>query len=167
MQALENPAQIVHAVVTKTIDEWKEKNPPAKIEKDTLKLLNKNAEEILLKLLGFNKDSWGRGNFQLDHCNGRSGESAAGDYIRRHQQEAINKWLSQVPMPEMPKTLITAMKAEAGDRYRRHFQEQFYARVEAHAEAEANKAFDAISATLFLDKYNKTLNLINSNDSPS
>jgi hypothetical protein len=50
MQALDNPAQIVHAVVIKTIDEWKEKNPPEKIEKDTLKLLNKNAEEILLKL---------------------------------------------------------------------------------------------------------------------
>lgn len=167
MAQLENPAQIVLTVVSKTIDEWKAKNPPEQIEKDTLKLLNKNAEEILLKLLGFNKDNWGRTKFELDHCNGRSGESAAGDYIRKHQQAVINEWLSQVPMPEMPKTLVAEMTKEAKHRYQSEFQEQFFARVEAHAKAEADKAFESISATLFLDKYTKTLNLITNNVSTS
>lgn len=143
------------------------KNPPEQIKKDTLKLLNKNAEEIVLKLLGFDKDDWGRNKFKLDHCNGRSGESAAGDYIRKHQQAVINEWLSQVPMPQLPQHLIKEMTAEAEYKFKWQFKEAFLERVEAHAKECADKAFEEISASLALDKYNKTLNLLTSDDSAS
>lgn len=157
---IENPAHIVMAIVAKTIAEWKEQNPPEKIKEQTTKLLNSNAEEIVFNLLGFKKDDWGRKAFQLDHCNGRSGESAAGDYIRKHQQEAINAWLAQAPMPTLTPALKKEITAEAQHRYRQNFKEQFYRLVEDQAKQEANKAFREISGLLALDKHNKTVQLI-------
>ena len=164
---IDNPAHIVLSIVTKTVDEWKEKNPPEQIKKDTLKLLNKNAEEILFKLLGFNKDDWGRGKFHIDHCNGRSGESAVGDYIRKHQQETIEEWLRQAPLPELSAALRKEITAEAEHRYRQAFREHFYQRVEDRAKEEADEAFEQISATLALDKYTKTINLLTDNGTAS
>ncbi len=165
-EQVENPANIVLQVVSKTIEQWKANNPPAKIEKDTLKLLNKNAEEILFKLLGFDKDSWS-GKWKLDHCNGRSGESAAGDYIRKHKALVVQQWLSEVELPELKDVLKKEMKDEAKRIFETEFRQAFRLNVQAHAEQKANELFAAISPELALEKYFKTINLLNNNVSSS
>lgn len=157
---MDNPAHIVLEIVQQTIAEWKEKNPPEQIKKKTEKLLNNNSEEIVFKLLGFEKDDWGRKKFRIDHCNGRSGESAAGDYIRKHQMETIQAWLAQAPMPTLTPELKKEITSEAQYRYRQKFKEAFYSLVEAQANKEAEKAFEEISALLALDKHDKTIALI-------
>jgi hypothetical protein len=157
---MDNPAHIVLEVVNKTVSEWKENNPPEKIKKDTLKILEKNSEEILFQLLGFVKDDWGSGKFRLDHCNGRSGNSAAGDYIRQNQQEAINIWLAATPLPSLTAAMKKEIAGEAQRHYRQTFREQFYQLVENAAKQEADKAFKEISGLLALNKHEKTVRLI-------
>ena len=163
---LENPAHIVLSVVTQTIDAWKKENTPEVLKKKTKKLLDNNSEEIVYKLLGFDKDSW-NGKWKLDHCNGRSGNSAAGDYIRKCQKETIDKWLAEVPLPTLKESMAKQITQEAERIYLGAFREAFKALVQSAAENQAQELFDSVSADLALKKYFKTINLLTDDVSSS
>ena len=93
------------------IDEWIRVNV---LEEDAFKQrikreLDKNQAQILMKLLGFNTNY---GNtWELDHCNGRAGQSAAGDFIKSKMGEEVNKWLAEQTgkLPELPQDAITSL----------------------------------------------------------
>ena len=123
---------------------WLAKNTPETIQKNCLNILDKSKDDILRALLGFEKDSWGRQEWKVDHCNGRAGESAAGDYLRRHQQAVINKWLAQVDMPEMTTSMKKSMEKEALDMFKREFTRTLEAKVTKYAEEQATTFFNSI-----------------------
>ena len=106
------------------------------------KLLDDNAETIVLKLLGFDNrwNSW-----ELDHCNGRKGESAAGDYLRQVQHDAIQDWLKKVKLPELNKTLTSVMQKEI-EAYYKNYLRQFLCE---YAREEAGKTAKELIQTLF------------------
>ena len=64
--------------------------------------LNTRVSEIAAKLLGFNC-SWNR--WEVDHCNGRGGESAVGDYLREKCGDGVKKWLDDLSgnLPPLPR----------------------------------------------------------------
>jgi len=123
---------------------WLAQNTPETIQKNCLNILNKSKDDILRALLGFEKDSWGRQEWKVDHCNGRAGESAAGDYLRRHQQAAIDQWLSQVDMPEMTPSMKKSMENEALDMFKREFNRTLKVKVTQYAEEQASAFFNTI-----------------------
>jgi len=123
---------------------WLAENTPETIQKKCLNILNKSQDDILRTLLGFEKDSWGRQEWKVDHCNGRAGESAAGDYLRRHQQVAIDQWLDQVDMPEMTSSMKKSMEKEAFNMFERTFIRTLEAKVTKYAEDQASTFFNSI-----------------------
>lgn len=74
-------------------------------------ILARKREEIVVKLLGFDS-RWGE--WDLDHCNGRSGDSAAGDYLRSRAGQAVKAWLDEQAgdLPELPKRAIDSLRRE-------------------------------------------------------
>lgn len=97
------------SVIGATVASWKAENSEEKLARKVQIQLDERQEEIVFKLLGFN-ESWGK--WEVDNCNGRSGNSAAGDYLRKAQQDAIEKWLEAVTLPPMPPSAVKALKAE-------------------------------------------------------
>jgi len=142
---LPNLVEMSATTIQEAYNEWMQKNPPEKIKQDCLRTLDKSSEEILRKLLGFNKDSWG--GWSLDHCNGRAGESTAGKYIRDTQITAVNKWLSQVDLPSMNAQMKKSMQAYAKEYFEREFNEQLRAKVKDYAKEQANTFFDTLVKT--------------------
>ena len=137
-----NPINDLLPTVLKSIDQWKEKNSEEALTQRVHKLLDDNAETIVLKLLGFDNrwDKW-----ELDHCNGRSGESAAGDYLRQVQHDAIQDWLKNVKLPELNKTLSAALQKSIKQDYERFLSEYLY----KYAREEADKTAKEIIQSLF------------------
>lgn len=123
---------------------WLAQNTPETIQKDCLNILDKSKDDILRALLGFEKDSWGRQEWKVDHCNGRAGESAVGDYLRRHQQAVIDQWLAQVDMPKMTTSMKKSMEKEALNVFKREFMRIMEAKVAKYAEEQASTFFNSI-----------------------
>ena len=80
--------------------EWKHSQDPIKIKKRVTDLLEKNLEQGIITLLGFDY-RWGK--WEVDHCNGRSGESSVGDYMKQQHSVAIKEFFDSLDI----KTLIT------------------------------------------------------------
>ena len=155
-----NPINDLLPTVLKSIDKWKEKNSEEALTQRVHKLLDANTETIVFKLLGFD-NRWNK--WELDHCNGRSGESAAGDYLKQVQQDAIQDWLKKVKLPELNKTLTSVMKKEVEADYKRYLSHFLY----EYAREEADKAAKEIIQSLFsqskVDGMLKLQQLIQSN----
>lgn len=137
-----NPINDLLATVLKSINQWKEKNSEEVLNQRVHKLLDANAETIVLKLLGFD-NRWNK--WELDHCNGRKGESAAGDYLRQVQQDAIHDWLKSVKLPELNKTLSAAMQKSLKQDYENFLRNSLY----DYAREEADKTAKEIIESLF------------------
>lgn len=86
-------------IITNAVLDWKAAHTEEQITKRVQQLLNQNSQEIVLKLLGF--DNKYGGKWEVDHCNGRDGNSAAGDYLRKVQQKAIQDWFDSFDLQDV------------------------------------------------------------------
>jgi hypothetical protein len=159
-QQLTRPVDAVIPIILQAVVEWKLKNTDDVLKKRVINLLDKNSEEITLKLLGFNKDRFD-GKWSLDHCNGRSGESAAGDFLRKNQAEAITKWLSQVPMPTLSQVLTKQLQAEAKNLYINKFRSALMDKVEQQAERDAAHFIQEFTKSQQIGSYVQMMRLLN------
>lgn len=154
---LTNPFQVVLESIVLALNEWHALHTPEEIKRDLFARMDKAQQQILLKLLGFN-NSWG--NWELDHCNGRSGDSAAGDYLRKQQAENIKAWLDQVTLPKIPKKVIDSLVAE----YQSNFDREITRHLEVMAKQAATEYLDKVKAQLTetsaADQYNKILEML-------
>lgn len=94
--------------------EWLEQKG-AKIETVVNDILDQRVESLVSSLMGFGRDSWQFGEvWKVDHCNGRSGESAAGDWLRERAGEAVRQWLDEQAgdLPRLPKGAIADLRRE-------------------------------------------------------
>lgn len=109
--------------------------------------LDKGVEQIVASLLGFSRDSWDV--WRIDHCNGRAGESAAGDYMRENAKVAVETWLEAHfgELPALPKAAIKELRQE----YERTFHEVLRRRLRElasrNAEDVAQEMIDAVMAS--------------------
>lgn len=152
------PIDEVLPFITRAVADWKLKNNEELITKRVTEQLDKSSAEITMKLLGFN-ESWGK--WDLDHCNGRGGESAAGDYLRKVQQAAIQKWLETVQLPEIPSKLKAATVAEYKSEYQNALRQALYRLAMKQAEEDAQFLIGKLVASDRLDNYFKAVKLIN------
>ena len=155
----EYPMKEVIPLIEKAINGWHAKNQPEDIVEYIHKKLDKSRDEVLLKLLGFNKDSW-KGAWTLDHCNNRSGNSIAGDYLRSVQQDAINDWLSKVSLPKLSKTDSNKIAASFKAEYLIRLKRAVLVYAQKKADEHAQQLVDALVPTPPIDQYLQLKDLI-------
>jgi hypothetical protein len=102
-------------------------------------LLDRRVQEIIGKLLGFDAH-WGE--WEVDHCNGRSGNSAAGDWLRGAVQGAVGAWLTAQAgkLPTLPKAAIKSLRGD----YLEAFQNELRDRLIKKAKEDASEAFQQV-----------------------
>lgn len=105
-------------------------------------------EKMVLKLLGFN-NRWG-GEWEIDHCNGR--HSAMSSLIQDKAKAASDEFLKRcgdallkIPLDDK---LLTALKKDYDEVFRRHLRELVAHRAKADVESLVNSKLSKI-----LDQY--------------
>lgn len=121
------------SAIKKALDTWVKDNlENEKLDKYINVKLNEAKDKIVMKLLGFD-DRWSKG-WEIDHCNGRSGNSAAGERLRARIGKKLDEWLNQVDLPEkIPQELMRNLKAEYETELRRSLSNEIIRRAEDRA----------------------------------
>lgn len=158
MTPLENPIDALLPVIAKAVSEWQQVNTEQKLSASVKAMLDKESQQITLKLMGFDE---GYGGWSLDHCNGRAGNSTAGDYLRNAQGEAIKQWLSTVSMPVLNEELKASLQKEAQRSYDQHLATKIRALAIQQAETDAEALVAAVTQSNHIESYIKMMRLIN------
>jgi hypothetical protein len=153
-----NPVDELIPVIAHAIGQWKATNNEEVITKFVHTELDKSSKTVLMKLLGF--DIKYNGQWELDHCNGRNGNSAAGDYIRQQQSEAIKDWLSKVELPSLTPAIKKELQFQAQHQYVSAFKETLRLEVQKKARNDVIEILEQISSTNNVEKYLAVLKLV-------
>lgn len=146
--------------IAQAVHQWKAENTPELIKSRVISQLNKNTESMVLKLLGFDDCNF-RGGWSLDHCNGRAGDSAAGDYLRQHKQEAIEGFFKELSIDAF---ITTALKKKLISEFHREFESQLILEVRNKAKqvmtTHVNALVDEIAKSDNEERFHNMLKLI-------
>jgi len=99
------------------------------------KIVQDNINQLVPKLLGFNK-SWHNENWEIDHCNGRAGQTEIGDFIQHQCQVGVRNWIDTVKktgLPKPTKEIIAAVKKDYKDRLHREIRDQIWRQADEDA----------------------------------
>lgn len=154
---IEKPVDSILPHIAAAVAEWKATNTEEKIKETVISLLNKESKQLVLKLLGFN-ESWGK--WEVDHCNGRGGQSAAGDYLTKVQQEAIQEWLKGAVMPTLDKATKASMQKSAQQEYTYNLNRLVREYAVSQAELDAKAVIKQLVASDQVGNYLKVMALI-------
>lgn len=79
------------------------------LKSDLESAIDEGLQVMLAKYLGFD-NRWGK--WELDHCNGRSGNTAAGDFVKAEIQKVCPDYLKKQvgALPDLPKETIADLK---------------------------------------------------------
>ena len=118
-------------------DEWAE-NAEENIRERVNEILNKRIEELVLNLCGFSRNhTYG---WQIDHCNGRSGNSPVGNFFKDALQDRIKYLAGKI---EIPKAEEERIRKAFIDGYLREYKSEMLVRArrlaKEHAERYAKK----------------------------
>lgn len=121
---------------------WKNKNTKESITKETLALLDRDKKTIILKLLGFN-NSWGE--WELDHCNGRAGNSDIGDKLKDLNSSLIDKWIEEIEFPELEDTYKSKILKDITKNISHKFEDKLYELITNKVNRAAQEVVDNLS----------------------
>lgn len=160
----ELPIDEVLQHITTALEEWKQQQTPEVIKKQVFQKLDKGTEDILLKILGFERrygDKW-----EIDHCNGRQGNTAAGDYLRACQDQAVKAWFEQIEMPAMTPALKKQLEAAYKKEYTWRVVRAVEDAAQERARKDAEELVDTLASSNNINNYLKTLKLLNAEMTP-
>ena len=131
--------------VAQAVDEWIEKELP-NIKEKVVRFMNRRTDEIIALIMGFEKDSWG-GGWKVDHCNGRSGNSVIGEYIKENAQQEVWKWFSENvgQLPALPKSTVKNLKKEYLTLLERYMRDRLQNAAQERAREEVDKILTEIT----------------------
>jgi hypothetical protein len=109
--------------------------------------------------LGFKHDYF-EGRWEIDNCNGRKGESAAGDHLRKHSSEAIKAWLDQVALPELTPKLKKELKKSYESEYKWRLEEAIRRMVQEKAEKDAKALVESLTQSTQINNHLKMMALL-------
>lgn len=158
LQTIEQPVDFILPIIASAVAEWKVKNTPEVVKKLVMDALEKQSNSLTLRLLGFNCN-W-NGNWEVDHCNGRAGESAIGDHMKKSQSAAIQTWLETVTMPELTPAQLKKLQKDTQFDYYRELERALRDVAHEKAQTDAKTLIDQISKSMQIDGYLKTMALI-------
>lgn len=156
---MEKPIEKVFSRLVAAMDDWEQEKTPEVLRKEIFAELDKAKKEIVLKLLGFNK-SYG-GKWELDHCNGRAGESAAGQYLTTQVDVILKDWLKQITLPKMTDTFRKRIETQLQARYEERIVSRIYEAANKAADQTLAELTAAVVQSDIIDKYKQTHQLLN------
>lgn len=154
---LEDAVKSIAPTITLAIQQWINKQNPEELTQKVHGMLNNSRDEITAKLLGMNK-RWG-GEWEIDHCNGRNGESVMGDYLKNTQAAAIQTWIDSLNLENVKPFTATELTKLRGE-YRARVIEQVRQNIRTQADRDAARLLTDISNTDFVANILKTQKLI-------
>lgn len=157
---MENPIDSRIPVIAQAVEEWKQQNSEKALADKTKRLLDTHSEQVVMKLLGFNKDRWNDSNWELDHCNGRSGNSTAGVFLEKAQAETIKEWLSTVAMPKLSELATKKLQKSIKEDFQRYYERALNEWVHVEANKAAEDFFDKLVSESAINKHMQAMELI-------
>jgi hypothetical protein len=155
-----NASDDVIPLVAQAVETWKRVNSPEAVTKMVHKSLNEARMHVLCSLLGFEKSSW-NGNWQIDHCNGRSGESIIGDYLREKQEDAIKDWIDSLgAFDALSKKDQAALRQNVREEYLKSCRAAIKDMVRGKANRDMQALVEEVTKPLQLDNYTRLRELI-------
>ena len=155
---MQEALQSLIPIINGAIHEWLEKQNPEAIRKKVFDTLEAAKDEVAPKLMGFNKGSFGRG-WEIDHCNGRAGESSIGDYMKKHQAEGIQQFIDQLELTKLRPFNATEIQVLRKE-YRESVIRKTREAVRARAERDANHLVNQLSVDDLVSAIQKTQQLL-------
>jgi len=130
--------------ILKAREKWIEENlkSPQDLAAKVSDHLDRQVNTILGQLLGFDSRY---GNWEVDHCNGRGGESLVGNFIKEIAGKEAAGWLldKMVPLPELTKPQIKALRNDFSKRYEEKVRDELRGLIEKKAKEDAQRIFEA------------------------
>lgn len=159
MSTLSSPVDGLLDDIAKAMEAWAV-DQRANIGRNVKRRLDEHRDKVLMQLLGFEKDSWAGDQWKIDHCNGRSGNSPIGDFLKTQQEATIQEWLSQIPLPTMTPAMKTSFSKELRDEYKRQISYQLRECATAQAERDLAELMQEVLSPTLLEKMKRTHALI-------
>jgi hypothetical protein len=158
--------ETVEDIAKKARAEWFKENVESsgRIRDWVFANLEKSKKEILHKLLGFDRKSFGSsGEWELDHCNGRAGESSAGDYLKEKVAEAIREWLEsfKAGIPAPSKQLKREVREEFQRMYKSEIMRVTRSLAVERAEQDALELMETLSDSVLSTPINEIKEEVN------
>lgn len=157
---MENPLDSRIPVIAQAVEEWKQQNTEEALADKTKRLLDTHSEQVVMKLLGFNKDRWHDSNWMLDHCNGRAGNSTAGVFLEKVQAETIKEWLSTAVMPKLSKPVLVKLHKNLLGEFEHCYTKALRELVHSEANKAAKAFFDQLVSQNAINKHMQAMELI-------
>lgn len=159
---MENPLDSRIPIIAQAVEEWKLNNTEEALANKTKRLLDTHSEQVVMKLLGFEKDSWKENVWNLDHCNGRSGNSPAGEFLKQSQAETIKEWLAKIKLPELSQSKLKSIQADFLHEYTCRYTRALRELAHSKANEDAEAFFESLVSEDTLNKHMQAMNLLSS-----
>ena len=134
-------------IAKESMAKWKAENlTPEAIAEHVRSTLNKYRSQVLLQLMGFKYDHWGN-KLEVDSCNGRAGESIAGDFLKQTALQQVQDWIAkQIAADDGLLKLTKKEQTELRAAYRSVFKDYIRYRLKESAEKSAKARAEEIVA---------------------
>ena len=150
-QTVTSPLDKVIAEISTAMHAWSIEQAKTIADK-VHKRLDQHRDEVLMKLMGFNKGSFDRG-WEIDHCNGRNGNSVISDFLKESQAAAVKEWLSQIELPTMSSAFKTRIQKEMKQRYESQITQLTYEMARTKAQKDIEEFMATVFPATLVDKH--------------
>lgn len=141
--------KVIHEIST-AMHAWSEEQTKS-IATKVHQRLDQHRDEVLMKLMGFNKSY--SGGWGIDHCNGRNGNSVISDFLKESQMAAVTEWLSQIEMPAMTAAFKTKIQKEMKQTYEYEISKRTYSMAQEKAAQDIKSFMDTVFPTNLVEKH--------------
>lgn len=131
----------------KARDAWLDEHGSEQAVRDAVRdLLDDNLRAIVLNLLGITK-AWPDEEWSVDHCNGRAGESAVGDFLREKAGAELRRWLEEQAgaLPKLPSAAAKSIREEYREMLQREVHHALYGLAQQNANAEVKRILAGVT----------------------
>lgn len=156
-----NPVDEILPIIATAVAEWKADVSEQKIKEQVKYALDKQAKNVTLKLLGFEADNWKADTWSVDHCNGRAGNSAIGDYLRQTSAQAIKEWFDEIAKPSLTAAEKASLMRSCKQEYKDHLKDALRRKAKHMADEDTNALITEISKSNQIANHLKVMQLIN------
>lgn len=143
---IEQAKKLAASAVDEAVAQWLEANKPSKIKEKVFAILDRKVEEAVAKHLGFN-NRWGD-KWEVDHCNGRSGQSYVGEWVSAKVGQAVSQFFEQANVEQlMPdqQEILDALKKDFLDKVDYEIRGRIRSKAEQHLDTYLNNVLEETS----------------------
>jgi hypothetical protein len=132
--------EAVHIAAEAATQKWLKDYSGTCIEDRVKEMLDKSVDELIIKTIGFSND-WGK--WEVDHCNGRAGESMVGDWMRGQVKDKVEAWLEEIT-GKFPTAVPAGIKASMKKEYMEQMTYQLRDMIRDRATKDAEEVLEQL-----------------------